>query len=237
MRRQHFPWIYLVTAIVLTAYGSYSCIFNAVRGKPVNMLGLAFVAVGGIMFLIFIALLIIDIMRKRKEKPEEPPIVEQVEEIEEKPQIEEKKPAKPASFERSYSDEVTYERRSYSGSRDFGGDSGYVKLVGYGPVLRVEEETILDMRSNTYYRIEGNMVMMSGGGPVFEIVGNRIRQTYSGYLYEIVGDNVNKIFGGYYASFSGGYLQTHDLSEKYEVPSMLNRAQKLAVVAILFGGY
>ncbi|MBO4541521.1 MAG: hypothetical protein J5736_06060 [Bacilli bacterium] len=119
----------------------------------------------------------------------------------------------------------------------FLGGSAYINKVGYGPVLRVEEEEILDMRSNAYYRIEGKQVKRLGSGPVYEISGNRIRLAFGGYLYEISGETVNKVFGGYFASFSGGYLQTFDLKEKYEISGSLSLQQKLAVVALLFGTY
>ena len=93
------------------------------------------------------------------------------------------------------------------------------------------------MRSNTYYVIEGNMVKMRGQGPIYEISGSRIRDAFGGYLYEISGSSVNKTFGGFFASIESGYLQTHDLKVKYEIPSSLNMKQKLAIVALLFGSY
>lgn len=108
------------------------------------------------------------------------------------------------------------------------------KKVGYGPVLRVEEDEILDMRSNTYYRTDGNIVKRSSSGPVYEISGNRIRSAFGSYLFEISGGSVYKTFGGFYASISGGYLQTYDLSEKYEISGSLSIKQQLAVVALLF---
>ena len=113
----------------------------------------------------------------------------------------------------------------------------YVKRLGYGPVLRIEGDEILEMRSNTYYRIEGNYVKRSGGGPAFEISSNRIKSAYGSGLYEISGDNVSKTFGGHYAGFSGNRLQTNDLREQYECTGSLNLRQKLTVVALLFGSY
>ena len=110
-----------------------------------------------------------------------------------------------------------------------------MKKVGYGPVLRVTGSEILDMRTNTYYRIEGNRVNQCGYGPMFEISGSRIRAAFGGYLFEISGDNVSRTFGGYYASFSGAFLKTHDLSEQYEISGSLSLRQRLVVVALLFG--
>ena len=43
-------------------------------------------------------------------------------------------------------------------TREFDGGSGYVKKIGEGPILRISNKEILDMRSNTYYRIEDNYV-------------------------------------------------------------------------------
>ena len=113
----------------------------------------------------------------------------------------------------------------------------YIKKVGYGPILRVSEEQILDMRSNTYYTIDGNIVKQNGYGPVYEIRGNMIKKAFGSYLYEISGSNVSKVYGGYYASFSGHYLQLNDLSEKYEFTDSLSLKQNLVVIAIIFGDY
>ena len=237
MRRQYFYWIYLVAAIVLTIYGGYSIIYNVTHEKSAPILGIVFLAIGGLMLVVYLALFIISLFQKKKETPIVEPTKEKVEEKIEEPQIAEKKPAKTASFDRNYSSEVSYESSRSSGSRAFVGGSGYVKLVGRGPVLRIEEEEILDMRSNTYYVIEGNMVKMRGQGPIYEISGSRIRDAFGGYLYEISGSSVNKTFGGFFASIESGYLQTHDLKVKYEIPSSLNMKQKLAIVALLFGSY
>ena len=113
----------------------------------------------------------------------------------------------------------------------------YVKQVGYGPLLRVEGNRILDMRSNTYYRIENNIVNQEGYGPVFEIRGNQIKNAFGGYLYELSGSNINKVFGGFYASISGNYITLYDLSIKYETTDSLSKSQILAVAALLFGKY
>ena len=131
--------------------------------------------------------------------------------------------------------DVTYESRRTSSIYD--NETIYVRKVGYGPVLRVCGNRVLDMRSNTYYSIQGNFVYQDGSGPVFEISGNRIRSAYGGYLYEISGSNINKVFGGFFASISGNYITKFDSSEKYEISSSLNRAQQLTVTALLFGEY
>lgn len=249
MRKQHFAWTFLVTSIVLFGYGTYSIIYNTARNHKVPVLGIIFTIVGFILLFIYIVLLIISVIQKviykskqKKEvKPVEPASEVKAEPVEEEkpviaePIIEEKKVS--PSKKSSNNDEVTYVRTRVSYRDDDDGGSGYVKLVGYGPVLRVTGNDILDMRSNTYYRIEGRMIHQNGYGPVYEIYGDKVRVAFGSYLYEISGDSISKVFGGYFASFSGGYLQTYDLKYKYEVSFSLTKKQKLAIVAILFGSY
>lgn len=241
MRRQYFTWSWLVLAVVLTAYGAFSLIYNHVHGKEISIVGLAFLVGGVILFAVYFVLFFLDFRRKKdagaKEKtPEDRPA-----EIEDKPddsaQKKETKETIPEPAEKAKRTYAAPSGRSYqatgASARQEGG-SGYVRQVGYGPVLRVNEDEVLDMRYNTYYRIEGNFVYQNGRGVLYEISGSRIRDAFGGYLFEISGSNVNKVFGGYYASFGGGYLQTHDQKEKFEVPSDLTMSQKLVVVALLF---
>lgn len=240
MRRQYFYWAYLVTALVISVYGGYIVFYNLNNKKDVPVLGLVFFIAGIVLLLIYLILFIISFIQK-KNRPINNEVVEVKEkeeeikpEIKEEPKPEVKEEPKPrvASSPRR---DIEY-RSMRKISRPVGG-SAYIKRVGYGLVLRVEEEEILDMRTNTYYRIEGNMVKRSGSGPVFEISGNSIRAAFGSYLYEISGGNVNKVFGGLYASISGNYLTVFDLSEKYEITDSLNRKQLLVVVALLFGAY
>lgn len=239
MRRQHFAWTYLVLASVLTIYGSYSLIYNAIKGKAIPTLGLVFLIIGSVMLLVFLVLFIISIIQKKKAKPS--PVVEEVKEepkIEEEPvKVEKKEEVKPAPKKKDYSDEVVYERRQSYSIYDNESTTVYVKKVGYGPVLRVCGSQIVDMRSNDYYTIDGRMVKLNGTGPIFEIYGDKIKNAFGGYLYELSGSSIYKVFGGYYASISGNYLQTHDLKEKYELSGSLNKKQILAVAALLFGNY
>ena len=238
MRRRYFAWTWLTLALVLTIYGGYSLIYSSATGKNVSVLGLAFFIAGVLLLIFYLVLFLISFYKKKNTPPQEEEVVIDETPIEEepkeevKPVIEEKLAPRVKSTPKS---DVTYVNNRPT--RSFSGGSGYVKRVGFGPVLRIEEEEILDMRSNTYYRIEGKMVKRLGNGPAYEISGNRIRLAFGGYLYEISGSNVNKTYGGSYASMSGGILQTHDLEEKYEIPSDLNLKQKLAVVALLFGVY
>lgn len=128
-------------------------------------------------------------------------------------------------------------RMSYRYSPGYSASAVYVKLVGYGPLLRIEGSRILDMRNSTYYRIEGNTVMQEGYGIRYEIRGNQIRDAFGGYLYEYSGGNINKVFGGFYASVSGSYITLFDLSQKYEMTDSLSQKQILVTAALLFGKY
>ena len=235
MRRRYFLWTYLVLTLVLLIYGGYS-VFSSLRDqKDIPALGMVFFAFGLMLLALFLGLLLATFIHKKRHpvKVEEPKVEEKEETFEPEP-AEKPKPAPAPRYEPR--NDVAYERREPI-RREFEGGSGYVNQVGYGPVLRISEADILDMRTNNYYRIEGNQVKQSGYGPVFEISRNRIRSAFGGYLYEISGSSVNKVFGGYYASMDGNILQTHDLRLKFEIPSSLNMAQKLAVVALLFGAY
>lgn len=248
MRRQYFLWSFLVAAIIFTMYGGYSIIYSSAHNKDIPVLGLIMAIVGGIMLLIFVVLLIISLIQKMKKQPER--VVIKSEEKDETPKQdkeeesdpeneseEDESDAEPVPKPNSYPrKDVVYETRGTE-PRRFEGGSGYVKKVGYGSILRITNEEIVDMWSNTYYRIEGNIVNQLGSGPVFEINGNKIKLAFGSYLYEISGSNINKVFGGYYASINSGYIQTYDLQEKYELTDDFNLKQKLAIVALLFGTY
>ena len=239
MRRQHIEWTFLVLSLVLTGYGTFSIVYNLSKGNEVPILGIIFVAVGGVLLLTYIVLLIISLIQKakRQNKVVATVVEEKKEEIKETPKVEVKEEFKPVeSKKRTYSDEVTYVRRSSRSIYDNDYSTVYVKKIGYGPILRVEGNRIYDMRANRYYRIEGRQVKLEGSGPVFEIYGDKIKKAFGGYLYEVSGDNINKVFGGYFASVSGNYLTKYDLSEKYEIGS-LNKSQLLAVVVLIFGEY
>ena len=237
MRRQYFNWTWLTLSLVLTIYGGYSLIYSHFNNKNIPILGLVFFIVGLILLVTYLVLLLVSLFQKRNKVEESNVVTEnKVEEVKEEVVKEKEKPIETKEeAKRSYvpNKEVTYEYKREA--RSFSGGSGYVKRTGYGPVLRIEEEEILDMRSNTYYRIEGNLVKRSGVGPVYEISSNRIREAFGGYLFELSGSNIYKTYGGFYASISGGFLKLYDLSEQYEIPTSLNTKQKLAVVALLFG--
>ena len=189
MRKQSFYWTYLVIAIVLIMYGGFSIIYNINHHKDIPDYGVILLIVGVVMFVIFLILFFISLFQKKKEasKPKvvethiEETVIEEIpeaEEPQEEQEIEEEDEPTPVVANHQKDDDYEPVRPI----RRFGG-SAYIKQVGYGSVLRVENENILDMRSNTYYHIEGNMVKRSGSGPVFEISGNRIKEEFGSYLY------------------------------------------------------
>ena len=253
MRKQHFAWTFLVCALVATIYGGYSVISHLSSGTKLSVWGLVLFIAGLVMLVIFSSLLIVDRIKKSKAPKQEQEVVEQKQE-EPAPTVEEPKKdsaqdvpdtreEKPAPVEKERSARVQRDYEYVSASRpsrsryDSDGGTAYVKKVGYGPVLRVSGNRFLDMRSNTYYHIQGHVIYQDGSGPVFEIYGRQIKSAFGGYLYEISGSNINKVYGGYFASISGNYITVYDLSDKYEVTSSLSLEQYLVVAALLFGRY
>lgn len=255
MRRQHFAWTFLVLALILTIYGVYSIIYSVSHNVEVPILAIVFLIIGGVLLLIYGVLVVITMFQKRNKrafvkmsnerrveiKPvEEESTFEEEEVIQ--PEIEKKNEKsnkkEEADEESTYvpASDVTYVRDKVS-YRSSSGGSGYVSKVGSGPILRIEGNEIFDMRTTTYYTIDGNMVCRNGYGPLFEINGNTIRRAYGAYLYEISGGNVNKVYGGYFASFTGSHLKIYDGSVIYEISTSLSLRQQLAIVALLFEAY
>lgn len=240
MRKHYFLWMVAVFGIIGVAYGGYSLIYSVNHGEDAPLLGIFLLIFGFVALIVFLGVYIPAsiISRKKGKKENEKPVVEEkkIEEptkIEVKP-VESKKPANPQRIEREYTPRSS---TSYSAPSRSYSSTVYVKKVGYGPILRVEGNRILDMRNSTYYRFEGDMLMQEGYGPVFEIRGNQIKNAFGGYLYEISGSNINKVFGGFYASISGNYITLYDLSIKYEMTDSLSKNQLLAVAVLLFGKY
>ena len=237
MRRVNFWWTYLVGCIVCIVYGGGTLAYHLNKGNGLSIHALILLILGSVLLIVFLILYLISLFQKRKEtdKVEEPQeeSVEEVEEPSEELQEEDSSDDKIdyASIERIHPSQISHG----SSSTSSGGRTTYIKLVGSGPILRVEGDRIYDMRNGTYYRIEDNIVKKEGSGPIFEISGGRIRAAFGSYLYEISGNNVNKVFGGYYASIDSGKITKHDLSEIYEISGSLNSAQQLAVVALIFG--
>ena len=247
MRKQYFWWTYLVGCIVCVVYGGWTLIYHLRKGNGLSIHALVLLIIGSVLLIIFLILYLYSLIQKRKCKKQEPlelsqeePIKvineEHVEESSETPKDIDESPRviTPSNDDVEYVSSRPVSRKPSPRSRD---GSAYIKEVGVGLILRVDGDRIYDMRSNTYYRIQGNMVNQEGRGPVFEINGNRIRIAFGSYLYEISGGNVNKVFGGYFASISGGRITKHDLSVIYEIDGSLDLVQQLTVVALLFGAY
>ena len=237
MRKQYLVWSIAVFGIFGTVYGAYLLAYHFNHGNGMNV-GAAVLLSSGLLFLVtFLVLYTISYFQKKKAKETAPIEAEVIEDKVVEPIVEEKKPSiktTPSMKQEEYVSRSETTRSSYS-SYDY--STVYVKQVGYGPLLRVEGNRILDMRNNVYYRIEDNMVKQEGSGPVFEIRGNQIKNAFGGFLYELSGSNINKVYGGFYASISGNYITLFDLSVKYELTGQLSKKQTLAVVALLFGKY
>ena len=249
MRRQYFWWTYLVGAIVCIAYGGYTLIYHFQNSNTLSVHSLILLILGSVALAFFLALYVVFLFQKKKNAKTSPTksSIEEDGTEDASSSSEEKEEERESVFDSKEDEETAPEpaprperKRDYeysrSPSRSYETDA-YIRKVGYGPVLRVSGARILDMRNNTYYHLQGNTVNQDGYGPVYEISGNRIRSAFGGYLYEISGDNVNKIYGGFFASFSGNTIVKHDASERYEVSDSLSLAQRLAVVALLFGNY
>ncbi len=245
MRRARLPWTYLVITALCILYGGSLVIRKAGdANKDFFFAGLGILIAGVVMLVLYLVFYFLT-QRKKQAQQEQQPIPEEEERFVEK---EEPKPARPAlTRSEDRNDEVeseerpapvrTYtpraERQSYSAYDN----TFFVRQVGFGPVLVVAGNRIRDMRTNNYYRLEGNHLKLEGSGPVYEISGNRIRSAFGGYLYEVSGNSINKVYGGYYASLSGPYLTKVDLSEKYELGDRPDTKMLLAIVALLFGEY
>lgn len=236
MRKQRLYWSISVFGIIGTIYGAYLLFYHLNHNNKFSagalvllIFGLLALAASLILFLSYY------IIEKKNKDIQTPPVEEKViqeEKIE--PVIEKKEEVKVAIKKEDYVPKTQRTKVSYS---SYSVSTVYVKQVGYGPLLRVDGNRILDMRTNTYYRIEDNLVKQEGYGPVFEIRGNQIKNAFGGYLYELSGSNINKVFGGFYASISGNYITLYDLSVKYELTDSLSKKQILAISALLFGNY
>lgn len=236
-RKQYIDWLAAVFGIFGTVYGAYLLVWHYNRGNGLLIPALVLLILGGVSLLFAIALLtsrFIASKKKRQEnptKPEEPKEEPKPEKETEEQPVEEPKPQPTPVSERN-----DYVERSPRSSYSYSAPSTvYVKEMGRGPLLRIEGTRILDMRDNTYYRIEDNMVFQEGYGPRYEIRGDQIKDAFGGYLYELSGSNINKVYGGFYASVSAGYITLHDSSRKFEMTGALSRKQLLATTALLFG--
>ena len=242
MRRQYFWWTFLVGGIVCFIYGGYTLIYHFNHNNSLSVHSLILLILGSLALIICFIFLIISFFQNKKNKQsaveKQPEITNTEEKTEEKPKsIVTPKQNEEVTNSTTSASKQTTSYKPHNPQSCYSGYEAYINKVGYGPVLRVSEERFLDMRTNTYYRIQGNIVYQDGSGPVYEINSNRIKLAFGSYLYEISGGNVNKVFGGFFASISGNSITKYDASEKYEMSSPLNRQQLLVVVALLFGQY
>ena len=245
MRKQSFYWSMLVVGIVATVYGGFLLRYHLVHNDKFSVLSLVLLIIGIVSLLTFLILYIPQYIKSKTKKNNAEPtqIKEEVKEIEpvsQEVEIEKElaKIEKPQEEKKPVNDEITYERKnprhSYCASSSYSSSTVYVRLVGYGQLLRINGNRILDMRANTYYYIENVYVTADGYGVRYEINGNSIKDVYGGYLFELSGGNLNKTFGGYYASVSGNYITLYDGSQKYEMSDSLSKKQILVVAALLF---
>ena len=228
MRRQRAEWTFVVISILCIMYGAFFGIKKYNEDRTFFIVSLVICLVGVAMFITYFTLYLISFKRKKTTKKEN--VVVEEEPIEEEIQETPQKVVPPKRDYEYVSSHST--RRSSIYDDDY--SSGYVKLVGHGPVLEISGNRIRDMRNNTYYRIQDNYVYQDGGGVIYEISGSKIRSISGGYLYEISGSSINKTFGGFFASISGNYITKYDSSIKYETTCSLNTKQLLVVAALLF---
>ncbi len=239
MRRQYFSWSIGVVGIIGTAYGSYLLIYHYNHGKGLFVPGLLLLIIGLVSLAFFITFSISVYISKKKNKKDPEPIEVKKEEPSSEAENEKKEVVETKQVTREYKSTPNASRTSvrYESGSSYSSSTIYIKQVGYGPILRINGNRILDMRNNTYYRIEDNIVNQEGYGIRYEIRGNQIRDAFDGYLYELSGDNINKVFGGFYASISGNYINLYDLSAKYETTDSLSKKQILVFAALAFGKY
>lgn len=237
MRKQNLLWIIAVFGIVGSAYGGYLLIYHLNHGNGLSLPALFLLIFGALALIIFLGTYIPLTIIDKKKRGEPTTLIEEKKPFEEQKVTEEKaKPTAQMNKVEQHPYIPKQERVSYSSSR-YDSPTVYIKKVGYGPIMRVENGRILDMRNSTYYRFEGNMLMQEGYGPVYEIRGNQIKNAFGGFLYELSGSNINKVFGGFYASISGNHITLYDLSVKYEMTGSLTKNQILAVAVLLFYKY
>lgn len=232
MRRQRAAWLYLVIAILLSAYGGFFTFREYKGNRTIFIFALIAFIFGLLMLALYLVFYIVKNIKKEIDKEEKAPVIEEPSFIEEEEKEEVKEYKAPSTRDNS---RVRYTNNSYYDRDDSYSSRGYVKQVGYGPILEINGNRIRDMRNNQYYRIEGDRVYVEGGGVIYDISSNRIRSIYGSQMYEISGSNINKVFGGFYASISGNYITKYDLSEKYEITAQFSNKTLLLIAVLVFG--
>lgn len=241
MRKQTLPWIILVIAILASTYGLFLFVRELIMNQKVFIGALTAFLIGmGLLLFYLITYIHSNRTKGNKGKPEEDKkeqeVIEPVEKQEDAaPQI---------NIEVEKEEEASHENvvRRPNVASDYPSSyttrtpsvSGYVKEVGRGPIFEINGNQLRDMRSNTYYSLNGNYVYRQGSGMIYRIEGNRIISLNGTPLFELSGSNIHKVFGGYYASIRGDYITKHDLSEKYEMTSSFAPNMMLLIGALLF---
>ncbi len=248
--KRHIDWLLAVFGIFGTAYGGYLVLWHYGHGNGIHFLGMLLLVLGGISLLLFLLLMVpraLGRWRRGKKAVTEESAAEEAEEAPTE-SVEEKAPEVEEGAAEEEAEETPLEEMPQPGGEDWdcvsdGSGSSYqdsyaptvyVRLLGHGPILRIEGARILDMRDGTYYRIEGDTVYQEGYGPRFEIRGSSIKDAYGGGLYELSGSFINKVYGGAYASMDGNWITLLDGSRKYEISDSLSRKLVLALAALLF---
>ncbi len=160
-RKQYIDWLATVFGIVGVSYGGFMLLWHHNRGNGTNPLALTLLILGLVSLAFGLAMLLSRHIAAKKRKTDValPP----------KEEVKEEAPDQEDESEEAIDDEEpgpepkSYrERPDRSRPRPSGGYSSfstaYVRLAGYGPLLRFDGTRVLDMRSNTYYRIEGDYV-------------------------------------------------------------------------------
>lgn len=232
MRKQRFAWTYMVIAILLSVYGLFFVIREANKNMKVFIPALIALIIGGAMLLVYFILYLVSAKKHREIKVVEPKVEETKQE-----KVEEPTPVKDVKIQ-VYNAKPTKRAVYVNNSRydsDYSYSSGYVSLVGRGPIIEVRGKNIRDMRDNCYYRIDSNNVYLEGSGIGYIIEGNRIKTVNGDLLYEICGSNINKVFGGHFASISGNFIKKHDLSIELELSSSFPNDVILLITLLVFG--
>ena len=232
MRRQRFAWTYMVIAILLSVYGLFFVIREANKNLKLFVPALIALIIGGVMLLVYLILYLVSAKKHKEIK-----VVEtKVEDIKQE-KVEEPTPVKKVNnqvYNAKPTSRVAYVNNSRYDS-DYSYSSGYVSLLGRGPIIEVRGKNIRDMRDNRYYRIDSNRVYLEGSGVGYIIEGSRIKTINGDLLYEISGSNINKVFGGYFASISGNFIKKYDMSIELELSGTFSKDVILLIAVLVFG--
>ena len=241
MRRQRFLWQVSVIAILLITYGGFFVFYQYGKNQAIWISSIVALSIG-IVLLVVIFVAFYRKMKKTVKKetlivPEEKKAEteEKQPEVKEKPaEVQEEKQVKPVTPRRQAKPRSYYETSSQPRSY-YDSENGYVKEIGHGPILEINGHIVRDMRTNTFYRLEGNNIYVEGGGLAYVIYGDRIQSIRGHLLYEKSGNSINKVFGGFFASISGNYITQYDSSRKFEITAQFSSKMILLITVLAFG--